>query len=251
MRRTRKLPKAGCRLSPPGCGRPCDHASDSVHPQTLGIPVAAQREVPTAHAFQLQVQFLGPLWCYGRCLVRWCRQLGLFRSCISSTVVDILFVPQRQIPTVPPFPKTIENSPVAVCFQVVDAPVVQVVLAMPVVVTTGAQGPDSAENCGSAAVAVPAWLWTSLWHAATSSRQSGRSLRLVHRRDVQVLRRVISPHCAAFFGLRPHGRECPFSALDDEEFFVVVEGSGWRRRRESDSQVFCHLSSMHVLAFHG
>ena len=30
-----------------------------------------------------------------------------------------------------------------------------------------------------------------------------------------------------------------FSALDDEEFFVV-EGSGWWGRRESDSQVFCH-----------
>ena len=29
-----------------------------------------------------------------------------------------------------------------------------------------------------------------------------------------------------------------FSALDDEAFFVV-EGSGWRGRRESDSQVFC------------
>ena len=27
-------------------------------------------------------------------------------------------------------------------------------------------------------------------------------------------------------------------ALDDEEF-LVVEGSGWRGRRESDSQVFC------------
>ena len=39
-----------------------------------------------------------------------------------------------------------------------------------------------------------------------------------------------------------------FSALDDEEFFVV-EGSGWRGRRESDSQVFCHLNSMHALAF--
>ena len=41
-----------------------------------------------------------------------------------------------------------------------------------------------------------------------------------------------------------------FSALDDEEFFVV-EGSGWRGRRESDSQVLCHTSSMHALAFHG
>ena len=32
-----------------------------------------------------------------------------------------------------------------------------------------------------------------------------------------------------------------FSALDDEEFFVV-EGLGWRGRWESDSQVFCHLN---------
>ena len=30
-----------------------------------------------------------------------------------------------------------------------------------------------------------------------------------------------------------------FSALDDAEFFIV-EGSGWRGRRESDFQVFCH-----------
>ena len=32
-----------------------------------------------------------------------------------------------------------------------------------------------------------------------------------------------------------------FSALDDEEFFVI-KGSGWRGLRESDSQVFCHLN---------
>ena len=32
-----------------------------------------------------------------------------------------------------------------------------------------------------------------------------------------------------------------FSALDDEEFFVV-EGSGWRGRRESDSLVTCLLN---------
>ena len=45
---------------------------------------------------------------------------------------------------------------------------------------------------------------------------------------------------AAFFALRPHGRECPFfSALDDEEFFIV-EGSGWPGSPESDSQVTCH-----------
>ena len=41
-----------------------------------------------------------------------------------------------------------------------------------------------------------------------------------------------------------------FSALDDEEFFVI-EGCGWRGHRESDSQLFCHLNSMHALAFPG
>ena len=35
-------------------------------------------------------------------------------------------------------------------------------------------------------------------------------------------------------------------ALDDEEFFV--EGSGWRGRRESDPQVFCHTNSVHASA---
>ena len=40
-----------------------------------------------------------------------------------------------------------------------------------------------------------------------------------------------------------------FSALDDEEFFVV-EGSGWRGRRESDYQVFCHPNSMHAPRCH-
>ena len=56
--RKRKLPKSGCRLFLPGCGLPCDHASDPVHPRTLGLPVVAQRQVPTVHALQLQVQFL-------------------------------------------------------------------------------------------------------------------------------------------------------------------------------------------------
>ena len=54
----RELPKSGCRLFPPSCGRPCDHASGPVHPQTLGLPVVAQRQVPTVHALQFQVQFL-------------------------------------------------------------------------------------------------------------------------------------------------------------------------------------------------
>ena len=58
-RKKKKLPKSGCRLFPPGCGRPCDHASDPVHPQTIGLPVVmAQRQVSTVHALQLQVPFL-------------------------------------------------------------------------------------------------------------------------------------------------------------------------------------------------
>ena len=50
---------------------------------------------------------------------------------------------------------------------------------------------------------------------------------------------------AAFFDIFSHSVRMDvsayFSALDDEEFFVV-EGSGWRGRWESDSQVFCHLN---------
>ena len=58
-RKKKKLPKSGCRLFPPGCGRPCDHASDPVHPQTLGLPVVAQRQVPTVHAFTAPGAVLG------------------------------------------------------------------------------------------------------------------------------------------------------------------------------------------------
>ena len=61
--------------------------------------------------------------------------------------------------------------------KVIDAPVVQVVLAMPVV--------DNNRCAKFRPAEVPQvqflqWLWTSLLHAATCSRQSGRSLRLVH-----------------------------------------------------------------------
>ena len=52
-------------------------------------------------------------------------------------------------------------SSIAVRCQVVDAPVMQVVFHARCC-TTGAQGSDSAELRGSAAVAVPSWLWTSL-----------------------------------------------------------------------------------------
>ena len=69
---------------------------------------------------------------------------------------------------------------------------------------------------------------------------AGRCLRAVHRQDVQVLRRGdfarILRHFSHFVRMDVSAH---FSALNDEEFFVV-EGSGWRGRRESDSQVFCH-----------
>ena len=49
----RALPRHGCR-------RPCDHQRrvPAVSPQTLGIPVVTQRQVPTAHLFMLPLQFL-------------------------------------------------------------------------------------------------------------------------------------------------------------------------------------------------
>ena len=48
-----------------------------------------------------------------------------------------------------------------------------------------------------------------------------------------------SGHCAEEF----------LGALDDEEFFVV-EGSGWRGRREFDSWVTCHPNYVHALCVH-
>ena len=86
-RKKKKLPKSGCRLFPLGCGRPCDHASDPVHPHTLGLPVVAQRQVPTVHALQLQVPFLDTV-------------LGmpgvLLRQVPGSIVQKTVVVPQLQ-----------------------------------------------------------------------------------------------------------------------------------------------------------
>ena len=45
-------------------------------------------------------------------------------------------------------------------------------------------------------------------HAATVSAAPG-FLRSVHRQGVEDLRRVFSPHFAAFFALRPIGRRVP------------------------------------------
>ena len=48
------------------------------------------------------------LWFFDRCLVRWCRKLWFARSCRPSLVVDILFVPLRQIPMVQTVQQTTE-----------------------------------------------------------------------------------------------------------------------------------------------
>ena len=72
-------------------------------------------------------------------------------------------------------------------------------------------------------------------------QNSGKCLRFSHRQSSMTISRRVWP----IFRTPPKGVESRvariFRALDDEEF-VVVEGSpGWRGRRESDSQVTCHL----------
>ena len=77
----------------------------------------------------------------------------------------------------------------AVCCLVVDAPVVHVVLDMPVVVQRQAgYGPDSAENC----LEVPQVQYLrGCGRRFDLAATPGKCLRLVHPVDVQVLRRVI------------------------------------------------------------
>ena len=75
-KRRRKVPKSSSLRSSPrqGCRRPRDHqrrvpavhdvrepggASDSVHPHTLGFPVATERQVPTVHCLQAPGAVLG------------------------------------------------------------------------------------------------------------------------------------------------------------------------------------------------
>ena len=55
-------------------------------------------------------------------------------------------------------------------------------------------------------------------------------------------------HCSDLFAVRALCRGV-LGALDDEEFFVV-EGPGWRGRRESDSQV-THPNWVHTAVWHG
>ena len=63
-------------------------------------------------------------------------------------------------------------------------------------------------------------------------------------------RRVFAAFCGIFRTPYRMDVSAHFSALDDEESFFI-EGSGWRGRWESVSQVSCNTNSVHASAFHG
>ena len=81
-----------------------------------------------------------------------------------------------------------------------------------------------------------------------SLSEQWRCLRFSHRQSsMTILRRngcFFGAFCA-IFRTPPRGVESRgariFRALDDEEFFVIEGSLGWRSRRESDSQVTCHM----------
>ena len=106
-----------------------------------------------------------PLLRNDRDMVRQCRKPCWCRRCSPSKVVFPSCrrgkSPRSCDPHGPVCPENHRISPVAVC-QVVDAPVVQVVLVMPVVDNSGCARFRLAKIRGGAAVAVPSWLWTSL-----------------------------------------------------------------------------------------
>ena len=174
------------------------------------------------------------LWCYDKCVFRWCSKLWLFRSCISSTVIDIPFVPQSHGPE---YSADHRDSPVAVRFQVVDAPVVQVVprccqrqvrkvqALQKTVEVPQLQFLHGFQVAVTRSDKFPAVREEPQTRSSTGC-SSAEELRRILRHLSHSVRMDVSAH---------------FSALDGEEFFVV-EGSGWRGRRESDSHVFCHLN---------
>ena len=140
-----KAPEGRVLIFSPGCERPYDHASDPVHPQTRGLPVVAQRQAPTVHTFQ--VQFLDMVLDMPVVVLRQVPDSMLQKT---GVVPQLQFIDGRRL-----FFRAAETdfhgpdysaahgvSPVAVRFRVVDAPVVQVVLAMPVVVNDRCAGSD-------------------------------------------------------------------------------------------------------------
>ena len=74
-RRKRKLPKGGCRLFPPGCGRPCDHRQvptvQVVHVRE-GAPASVHRQIGGYSCFACrdvypQCELCSSLWRFYRC----------------------------------------------------------------------------------------------------------------------------------------------------------------------------------------
>ena len=125
-RKKRKLPKS----SSSGCRRPCDHLRQL---PAARFPVLMQRQVPTVHSFMLPVLFLDQVLDVAVVVLRQVLRLmvqktvGFFRSCISSTIVGFPFRSAEADPHGPDFPADHRDSPIAVRFPVVDAPIVRVV----------------------------------------------------------------------------------------------------------------------------
>ena len=93
------------------------------------------------------------------------QELRILRSCSSSSVVDILFVPQRQIPMVQTVQQTTEIPQMPFVFRWSMLLLCLSCLPHPLLSTTGAQGSDSAENRRGPAVAVHQGRFHSCWFA--------------------------------------------------------------------------------------
>ena len=114
-RRKRKLPKSGCRLFPPGCGRPVIMPHIQFIHRRLVFQLWRRDKYPQCMLYSSRcsswTRFLTcPLWCFDRCCVRWCRKLWFSRSCSPSLVVDIPF---RSAEEDPHGPRDHGESPVA------------------------------------------------------------------------------------------------------------------------------------------
>ena len=158
-RMKRKFPRA----SLPRCGRPCEHQRQVLQSKEFvlivpqiqfisrvwGIPVVQQRQVPTV---------LG----HGQCVVRWCRKLSLFRSCSSSTVVDIPFVPQRQILLVQTTQQTTEIPQLLFDFRWSLPLLCRSCWPCPLLSTTGAQAQTLQKTVDVPQLQFHRRLWTSL-----------------------------------------------------------------------------------------
>ena len=259
-RKRRKLPKAPL----PRCGRPCN-----LQRQVPAVPRQNGGHSCCAAETGTHSVLLGPdaVLGQGRC-ARVAQRQGYGQTVQKTALVPQLqfiegrrppFVSQRQIPSVLPVQKTVETPQ----FQSVRWSV-PLLCRSSFRVQAWRRQPSShiavvelwtrSLKCPCVQRQVPVAQFNKVVDVAVFMQRqvlgsAGRCLRAVHRQDVQVLRRGV------FAGsiLRPFSHSvrldvsAHFSALDDEEFFVV-EGSGWRGRRESDSQVFCHPNSMHALA---